>query len=82
MPSSYLAAFRKNLKFCQDLGIDVIRVDTTEDPWVLGPVPGETRPEKVTQQVAYDAALQRVCTTWRQCVQEAADAGRPRGVGI
>jgi sugar phosphate isomerase/epimerase len=63
------------LTFCQDLGIEVIRVDTTEDPWVLGPVPGETRPEKVTQQVAYDTALQRVCTTWRQCAQEAADAG-------
>ncbi|MHB8974495.1 MAG: sugar phosphate isomerase/epimerase family protein [Pirellulaceae bacterium] len=73
--NSYLAAFRKNLQFCQDLGIEVIRVDTTEDPWVLGPVQGETRPEKVTQQVAYDGALQRVCTTWRQCAQEAADAG-------
>ncbi len=72
---SYLAAFRKNLQFCNDLGIEVIRVDTTEDPWVLGDVPGETRPEKVTKQVAYDAALERVCDTWRQCAQEAADAG-------
>jgi len=72
---SYLATFRKNLKFCTDLGIEGIRVDTTEDPWVLGDVPGETRPEKVTQQVAYDTALKRVCATWKQCVQEAADAG-------
>ncbi len=73
--ASYLAAFRKNLQFCNDLGIEVIRVDTTEDPWVLGDVPGETRPEKVTKQVAYDVALERVCDTWRQCAQEAADAG-------
>lgn len=72
---SYMATFRKNLQFCRDLGIDVIRVDTTEDPWVLGPVPGETRPENVTTQVDYQTALQRVCQTWRQCAQEAADLG-------
>jgi sugar phosphate isomerase/epimerase len=72
---SYLATFRKNLKFCTDLGIEVIRVDTTEDPWVLGAVPGETRPEKVTQQVAYETALKRVCSTWNQCVRDAADVG-------
>jgi sugar phosphate isomerase/epimerase len=73
--SSYMAAFRKNLKFCNDLGIDVIRVDTTEDPWTLGDVEGETRPEAVAQQVDYDAALKRVCDTWKKCAQEAADAG-------
>lgn len=72
---SYLKAFRKNLQFCNDLGIDVIRVDTTEDPWVLGDVPGESRPEKVSRQVDYDSALSRVCQTWKQCAQEAADAG-------
>lgn len=73
--TSYMAAFRKNLAFCNDLGIDVIRVDTTEDPWVLGDVPGETRPEQVTQQVPYDAALERVCKTWREAAREAADHG-------
>src|SRR3990172_10830436 len=73
--SSYLATFRKNLKFCNDLGIDVIRVDTTEDPWTLGDVPGETRPEKGTRQVEYDTTLRRVCGTWKRCAQEAADAG-------
>ncbi len=72
---SYLAAFRKNLQFCEDLGIDVIRVDTTEDPWVLGDVPGETRPSQVTRQVPYDTALQRVARVWRQIAQEAADRG-------
>jgi sugar phosphate isomerase/epimerase len=73
--SSYLATFRKNLQFCNDLGIDVIRVDTTEDPWVLGDVAGESRPEKVTRQVDYDTALTRVCETWRRCAAEAAEAG-------
>ena len=73
--SSYLATFRKNLQFCNDLGIDVIRVDTTEDPWTLGDVEGETRPEGVTTQVDYDTALNTVATTWKKCAQEAADAG-------
>lgn len=70
--SSYLATFRKNLQFCQDLGIDVIRVDTTEDPGVLGRV-GDEPPQPKT--IAYDDALKRVADTWRQCAQEAADAG-------
>ncbi len=69
---SYLATFRKNVKFCNDLGIDVIRVDTTEDPGVLGQVGDE--PEKETI-VDYDTALKRVADTWRTCAQEAADAG-------
>ncbi len=72
--SSYMATFRKNLKFCNDLGIDVMRVDTTEDPWTLGDVAGETRPEKVTQQVDYEDALERVAETWKKCAREAADA--------
>ncbi len=72
---SYLATFRKNLQFCNDLGINVIRVDTTEDPWILGDVAGETKPEQVTGQVDYDIALKRVCDTWKRCAQEAADTG-------
>jgi sugar phosphate isomerase/epimerase len=70
--ASYLATFRKNLKFCNDLGIDVIRVDTTEDPGVLGQVPGEPKKDTI---VDYDRALQRVCDTWRTCAQDAAHAG-------
>lgn len=70
--SSYLATFRKNLTFCNDLGIDVIRVDTTEDPGVLGQVGDEKPQPKV---VDYDDALKRVSQTWKQCSQEAADAG-------
>ncbi|MBP7936951.1 MAG: sugar phosphate isomerase/epimerase [Phycisphaerae bacterium] len=69
---SYLNTFRKNLQFCVDLGINVIRVDTTEDPGVLGRVGDE--PVKATV-VDYDDALKRVTTTWRQCAKEAADVG-------
>ena len=60
--SSYLATFKKNVEFCNDLGIDVIRVDTTEDPGVLGQVPGE---EAKPVQVLYEDALKRVAGTWR-----------------
>lgn len=70
--SSYMATFRKNVKFCNDLGIEVIRVDTTEDPGVLGQIKGEPKKETI---VDYDAALKRVATTWRRCAQEAGDAG-------
>ncbi len=70
--TSYLATFSKNVRFCQDMGIDVIRVDTTEDPGVLGPIAGE-KPQPKT--VDYDDALKRLGITWRQCASEAADAG-------
>ncbi|UCD27637.1 MAG: sugar phosphate isomerase/epimerase [Planctomycetota bacterium] len=70
--SSYMATFRKNIEFCRDMGIDVIRVDTTEDPGVLGQVGDEPKAEKA---VPYDDALKRVCSTWKQCALEATDAG-------
>lgn len=69
---SYLATFRKNLEFCNDLGIEVIRVDTTEDPGILGQINDEPKQETI---VDYDVALKRVCDTWRRCASEAADAG-------
>ncbi|HOX39602.1 MAG TPA: sugar phosphate isomerase/epimerase [Candidatus Brocadiia bacterium] len=69
---SYLATYRKNLAFCQDMGIDVIRVDTTEPPNVLGQVPGEEPAKKV---VEYKDALNRVSSTWKQCAKEAAEVG-------
>lgn len=69
---SYLATFRKNLEFCNDLGIDVIRVDTTEDPGHLGQVGDEPKKDPI---VPYDTALKRVADTWRLCAQEAADRG-------
>ncbi len=70
--ASYLSTFRKNLEFCRDLGIEVIRVDTTEDPGVLGQVPGEPKKDVV---VPYDEALARVAATWRRCAEEAAQQG-------
>ena len=72
--SSYLATFCKNLKFCNDTGIEVIRVDTTEDPRVLGKV-GDEPPLDDRPVVDYDAALKRLCATWNTCASEAADAG-------
>ena len=71
-PDSYLATFRKNVQFCNDLGIEVIRIDTTEPPGTLGQIPGEEPAETV---VDYETGLKRVVDTWKQCSQEAADAG-------
>jgi len=72
---SYMTAFRKALEFAQDLGIDTMRVDTTEDPWIIGEVEGEDRPAKVAKRVEYGLALARVCAAWRKCSQEAVDKG-------
>lgn len=69
---SYLNTFRKNLKFAKGIGVDVIRVDTTEDPGVLGKVGSE--PKKPTI-VDYETALKRVCSTWKKCAKEAAEQG-------
>ncbi len=60
--SEYLAEFRKNLRFCNDLGIDTIRVDTVQPPTIF-------------EQVDEATARRRVVETWRQCAREAADAG-------
>lgn len=70
--TSYLATFRKNLQFCQDMGIDTIRVDATEDPGVLGRVGDEPIKDTI---IPYAQALKRVCDTWNRCAREAADAG-------
>src|SRR5690349_13793853 len=40
--SHYLAEFRKNVQFCRDLGIEVIRVDTVHPPDILGDLDEET----------------------------------------
>jgi hypothetical protein len=59
--ASYLATFRKNLDFCQDMGIDVIRVDTTEDPGVLGQIGDEPKAEKI---IPYDDAPPTLAFGW------------------
>jgi sugar phosphate isomerase/epimerase len=60
--SHYVAEFRKNVRFCSDLGIDCIRVDTVQPPTVLDEVDPET-------------ARARVVGAWKQCAQLAGDAG-------
>ncbi len=69
---SYRETFEKNVLFCNDLGIDVIRIDTTEPPGVLGQIPGEMPLEAV---IDYDDALSRVVRTWIDCCKMAADHG-------
>jgi sugar phosphate isomerase/epimerase len=61
-PQPYVDEFRKNVAFCQDLGIDTIRVDTVQPPTIFDEVDEET-------------ARRRVVTTWKQCARDAADAG-------
>ena len=58
----YVAEFQKNAEFCQDLGIDCIRVDTVQPPTVFSEVDEET-------------ARHRVVSTWKECASRAADAG-------
>lgn len=60
--STYLECFRKNLKFAEDLGIDIIRVDTVQPPTIFSEVDVET-------------ARRRVVRTWKRCVEESAEAG-------
>lgn len=60
--SAYLAAFRANVEFCVDLGIQGIRVDTVQPPTIFDQVDAAT-------------ARKRVVGTWKQCAAEAADAG-------
>jgi sugar phosphate isomerase/epimerase len=58
----YVAAFVKNLFFAEDLGIDLIRVDSVEPPTVL---------ERVDPKVAFDRAVR----AWDLCSKLAADRG-------
>lgn len=60
--SHYVAEFRKNVVFCQDLGIDAIRVDTVQPPTIFTEVDEET-------------ARARVVNAWKQCSAIAADHG-------
>ena len=58
----YVDEFRKNVRFCNDLGIETIRVDTVQPPTIF-------------QEVDEETARQRVVETWRRCAAEAADHG-------
>lgn len=56
--SAYLAEFQKNLEFCTDLGIRIIRVDTVQPPTIFGEVDENT-------------ARDRVVKTWKECSRRA-----------
>ncbi len=60
--SHYISEFQKNLEFCNDLGIQTIRVDTVQPPTIFSEVPE-------------DIARRRVVETWRRCSELAAGAG-------
>jgi sugar phosphate isomerase/epimerase len=60
--SAYVAEFRKNCEFAQDLGIEGVRVDTVQPPLIH-------------KDVEYDVALHRVWRTWRECSKIAAGHG-------
>ena len=60
--SKYISEFEKNAKFCADLGIGGIRVDTVQPPTIF-------------DEVDRDTAFKRVTETWRTCAKIAADNG-------
>lgn len=61
-PAQYISEFERNVQFCNDLGIDAIRVDTVQPPTIFSEVDAET-------------ARRRVVGTWQHCSQFAADHG-------
>ncbi|MEQ8763065.1 MAG: sugar phosphate isomerase/epimerase family protein [Planctomycetota bacterium] len=48
-PNSYLREFEKNCKFCVDLGIHGIRVDTVQPPTIFSEVKEQTAFDRVTK---------------------------------
>src|SRR5258708_7168901 len=60
--AAYIAEFEKNLKFCEDLGIKTLRVDT------------DIAPDSVTASNE-KTAIERTIKTWKACAQKAAASG-------
>ncbi|MCP3917955.1 MAG: sugar phosphate isomerase/epimerase [bacterium] len=58
----YVAEFEKNAKFCADVGIAGIRVDTVQPPTII-------------DDVGWQTAFDRVTSTWKKCVPIAKDHG-------
>ena len=61
-PSAYIAAFKANVDFAQDLGIHGVRVDTVQPPTIHA-------------STDYDTLLKRLTSTWDTCIGYAADKG-------
>jgi len=64
----YLSMVKKNLEFTQDLGITLFRVDTVQDPDILG-----TKDKKAA--IDKNQAMDNVVRTWKQVCKMAADMG-------
>jgi len=60
--TDYVNCFRKNARFCVDLGIRTIRVDAVQPPTIFA-------------EVDEESARKRVVETWKRCSKEAADKG-------
>ncbi len=60
--TDYINEFTKNAIFCEDIGIQGIRVDCVQPPTIL-------------DEVDYDTAFKRVTETWKKCSDIAADHG-------
>ena len=61
-PADYLAEFTKNCRFCADLGIRGIRVDTVQPPTIV-------------DQLGHATVLERVTRTFTRCNEIAKDHG-------
>jgi sugar phosphate isomerase/epimerase len=59
---AYLATIAKSLRFCESVGIDVLRVDTVAPPVAYDPG-------------TYQRRLEHLCGTWRQAAGMCRDAG-------
>jgi len=60
--SKYIAEFKKNAEFANDLGIGGVRVDAVQPPTIL-------------REVGYQTAMNRVVSAWKACSDIAADYG-------
>ncbi len=60
--SDYVASVRKNLTFCKNMGINVLRVDTVSPPVELPPD-------------EYEKRFNQLVTAWREAAKEAAKEG-------
>ena len=59
---TYLRAFRKSLIFCENCGIDTLRIDTVSPPKTISPT-------------EYDARFKCLAKTWHLAAKEAAEMG-------
>jgi sugar phosphate isomerase/epimerase len=59
---AYLNAFDRNLEFCSDLGVSLLRVDSVESP-------------ELVAEIGFPLAARRAVEVWRECAHRAHAAG-------